>query len=313
VWLPAFVLVAAIAVLGWRRLGDAWGRGGRRGLVAAAIAGLVVAMAPRIGGLHAAVVWVVRTVPGGGILRDSQKFAIPLALLEAVAFGFGVQALLARLRANGRVALALAMALAVLPVAMAPTLAWGAGGRLHPASYPASWASVERATSNDSSPGGILVLPWHAYVSFGWNHGQTVHQPAPEYFSRPALVATSLEFGNATLPGEDPWAAEAGPVVTGSGPLEPDLARLGIRYVLLFKEGDWRALLASVAGLDRVVDTKDLSLYRAAVASPVPSFPTPAASAVVAGDGVALAVVSMAAVALIRSRRRRFDPPDAPS
>ncbi len=306
-WLPAFLLIAAVAAFGWRRLGDAWGRGARRGLAAAAIAGVVVAVAPRTPGLHAAVVWLVRTAPGGGLLRDSQKFAIPLALLEAVTFGFGVQALLARLRSNGRAARALAMALAVLPVAMAPTLAWGAGGRLHPASYPASWASVERVTSNDPHSGGILVLPWHAYVAFGWNHGQTVHQPAPEYFDRPTLVATSLEFGNATLPGEDPWAAEAEPFVTGGGPLGPDLSRLGIRYVLLFKEGDWRPLLSRVAGLHRVLDTPHLSLYEGNAAPHVPSFPTPPAAVVVAGDLVALTVVVIAAGALARSRRRGDD------
>jgi hypothetical protein len=305
VWLPAFALIVAVAGLGWRGLGLAWGRGARRGLVVAATTGLAVAIAPRVAGAHAVVVWIVRTVPGGGFLRDSQKFVIPLALAEAVAFGFGVRRLLERVRVDDRLLRRAALALAVLPVALAPTLAWGAGGRLHTAAYPPSWAAVDRVTSRDPVPGGILILPWHAYLSFGWNHGQTVHQPAPLYFGRPMLAATSLEFGNATLPGEDPWSRMADRAVLGPQPLAPDLPRLGVRYVLVFKEGAWRPLLPKVAGLARVIDAPDLTLYRGDFAGPVPSFPTPPAPAVVAGDVVALGVVLAAAAVAAGSRRRR--------
>ena len=305
VWVPAFALILGLGAFGLRRMGGGWSRGARRGIVAAAAIGLLVAIAPRVPGLHGAVVWWVRTVPGGGLLRDSQKFAIPLALLEAVAFGFGVQRIVERFGRGDRAARALGLALAALPIALAPTLAWGAGGRLHTASYPASWSAVQRVTSEDPAPGGILVLPWHAYVPFGWNHEQTVHQPAPLFFGRPVVAATRLEFGTIALPGEDPWSRSADPVAAGRGPLASGLPGLGVRYVMLCKEGDWKASSARLVGLDRVLDAPDLALYRGSYAGPVPSFPEPPAGAVIGGDVVALAVVVSATVAAGRTRRRQ--------
>jgi hypothetical protein len=198
----------------------------------------------------------------------------------------------------------LILSLAVLPVALAPTLAWGAGGRLHPADYPTSWELVERVTSQDPKDGGILVLPWHAYLGFAWDRDQIVHQPAPLYFSRPVLAATSLEFGAVTLPGEDPWSQAAEPAVVGPDPLAPSLPKLGIRYVLVFKVGDRPPPVAKLAGLDRVVDTEDLSLYRSRFAGPVPSFPTPPAPAVLVGDVIAALVVVVAAAGALGTRRQ---------
>src|SRR5439155_11742941 len=162
--------------------------------------------------------------------RDSQKFVVPLALAEAVGVGYGVKAVLGRISTADHLARGLALSLAVLPVALAPTLGWGAGGRLHPVQYPASWAAVQEVTTRDQRPGGILVLPWHAYLGFGWNDDRIVHQPAPLYFDRPVLTATSLEFGDAILPGEDAWSRSATPSVLGPTSLVPYLPRLCVRY-----------------------------------------------------------------------------------
>ena len=304
IWLPAFALILCVAVFGWRRWTASWSAGARRGLLVPAVVGLGLAVAPRVPGVDRAVVWVVRTLPGGGFLRDSQKFVIPLALGEAVAFGFGVEAVLQRIPTPDRLLRGIGVALALLPVALAPTLAWGAGGRLHTTSYPRSWTMVERVTAGDRIDGGILVLPWHAYLPFGWNHDQTVHQPAPFYFTRPVLSASRLEFGTNVLPGEDPWSRLADPVLLGGGALAPHLRALGIRYVLLFKEGRWGPLVGRTAGLERVLDTPDLALYRGSYAGSVPSFPTPPTGPVLLADALALGVVLTAGVAALRARGR---------
>src|SRR5207237_143644 len=83
------------------------------------------------------------------------------------------------------------------------------------------------------------------------------------------------------VPPEDPWSALADPVARAAGPLAPSLPRLGVRYVLLIKEADWRADLRRLSGLRRVVDAPDLALYRSLPARP-PAFPHPPALPVVA-------------------------------
>jgi hypothetical protein len=37
--------------------------------------------------------------------------------------------------------------------------------------YPPSWDAVDAVTAADPAPGGVLVLPWHAYYPFPWNPG----------------------------------------------------------------------------------------------------------------------------------------------
>jgi hypothetical protein len=90
-------------------------------------------------------------------------------------------------------------------------------------------------------------------------------------------------------------------VVLGRQGLAPSLHRLGISYVLLFKEADWRAQLPLLIGLAPVLDTPDLRMYRAPPAS-VPTFPHPPFVPVLAGDVVTLGVVAVAGLRLLRRR-----------
>src|SRR5207245_10437366 len=100
-WLPGFLLIVAVAIVGWRGLDRRWPRGAVVGLALAAAAGFILAVgvnAPVLGG---AVRWAGRHLPGGGILRDGQKFAAPLALLLSVGFGMGVGWLAGRIEPRG--------------------------------------------------------------------------------------------------------------------------------------------------------------------------------------------------------------------
>jgi hypothetical protein len=304
IWIPAALIIAGVAVRGWRVLRGRWPAGGRRGLAAAAAAGLVLALAASFPGSRDVLEWMARTVPGGGFLRDGQKFVMPLAVLWSVLFGAGVDGLLEDLPVSDRLVRGLVLALPLLPVALAPTLAWGAGGRLRTADYPASWAAVERVLAADPSHGAVLTLPWHAYLPFGWNHGATVHQPAPQYFSSPVVAASALELGSATLRPEDPWARLAGRALVLPPPLAPRLPGLGVHWVLLFKEADWRNALPQVEGMKAVVDTPDLTLYRGFPAGRRPSFPTAPLTPIVLGDLLAAGTVAVAAAGAWRARRR---------
>ena len=305
-WVPALAIVLVVASLGWMILRRKWPPGAVAGLGAVAALGLLLAVGVSLPGVGGAVRWAGIHLPGGGILRDSQKFVAPLAVAMAVGFGLGVERLLDRMPARRGRALAVA-ALVALPVALAPTLAWGASGRLFTAEYPPSWDRVRTVMAADPAPGAVLVLPWHLYLPYGWNRDRVVIQPAPAFFTRAAVVSDRLEVGRAVVPPEDPWSALADPVARAGGPLAPSLPRLGVRYVLLIKEADWRDDLGRLSGLARVVDAPDLALYRSLPARP-PAFPHPPAVAVAAGDLVAAGVFGWGLVlgaARSRSVRRR--------
>jgi hypothetical protein len=267
---------------------------------------MFLAVASAVPVLRGIPVFLAREVPGGGIFRDAQKFVAPYVLLLALAFGYGIDSLTGRLPAlAARPASRGAMSalFVALPLALAPTLAWGAGGKLFTASYPVSWDKAERIMAVDPAPGGVLVLPWHAYLPFSWNRDRPVLQPSGQYFSRRAVVDGRLVVGPYLLPAEDPWARLATPVLEGPRPLAGRLGSLGIRYVLLLKEADWRQFRARLEG-PPVLQGRDLALYRVSHRERIPTFKEVPAVPVIAADLVTLGFLSGAALVTIRGRRR---------
>ncbi|MFC7589792.1 hypothetical protein ACFQYP_43445 [Nonomuraea antimicrobica] len=100
---------------------------------------------------------------GFAVFRDAQQYVAPLALAAAVGLG-----LLAEHVARRRVWVA---ALALVPVAVLPTMAWGSLGRLGSVSYPQSWTAAREVIARDPAPGDVLVLPFESYRRFPWNGG----------------------------------------------------------------------------------------------------------------------------------------------
>jgi hypothetical protein len=309
-WIPAFALIAGIAVWGWRQLRTRWPGGALWGVGTLALLGLAVAMAPSLPLLDSLAEWASRGRPGGAILRDSQKFVIPVALLESVAFGAGVDRVLGRIHRGDRLAGRAVLLLPLLPIALAPTLVWGAWGRLSPVNYPLSWDRVESRMADDPVPGAVMILPWHAYLPFQWNEGRTVRQPAPAYFSRPVLADSALQVGPYSLPAEDPWSRMATPAATDRAALGPRLPGLGVRYVVLYKEADWRAWPRRLEGLAPVLETNDLALYRAPRPTRIPRFAQPPLVPVLAADALTLALVLWAALSRLSGAGPPAEGPD---
>jgi hypothetical protein len=243
--------------------------------------------------LRPAVDLAIARLPGGGMIRDSQKFVAPLALVEAVGFGVGAELALARLRAPRWRALA-AAALVAAPVLLLPGLALGAAGRLGTASYPADWTEARRIMAADPAPGAMLVLPWHLYLGLPWNHDRVVLDPAQRYFTRRAVGNDDLELPTVTVPGEDPYGGRLGPAVRGGAPLAPVLPARGIRYVLVLKVAEWAGFQPRLAGAERLLDGPDLALYQVRGAVAPQPFPGPPAAPVIAADVLAVAVVGWA-------------------
>jgi hypothetical protein len=303
-WLGGFVVVLAVVVAGlpllWRRLPA----GAATGLLVAAGLGLVLAAAYAVPGLRSLVDLAVVHVPGGGLIRDAQKFVAPLALVEAVAFGLGVERLAPALPPRwGRAA---AVGLVAAPVLLLPALAWGAAGRLAAVSYPEAFAEARTAMAADPVPGALLVLPWHLYAGFPWNGGRVVLDPAQRWFTRRAVGNDDLELAGATVPGEDPYGARLGPLVTGSAPLAPALPAHGIRYVLVFKVAEWTTYGPRLSGLDPVLDRRDLALYRVPARPVEVRLPAPPATPVLVADLLAAGLIIGAAIGFPSRRVRQL-------
>jgi hypothetical protein len=303
-WLAGFAVVLAVAAAGLPLLGRRWPPGAAAGLLLAAGAGLLVAAAPAVPGLRVLAEAAVTQVPGGGLLRDSQKFVAPLALVEAVCLGLGVERVLPAL--PRRWSRAAAAALVAAPVLLLPALAWGGAGRLGAVRYPAAFAEARAAMAADPVAGAVLVLPWHLYLPYGWNGDRVVLDPARRWFTRRAVGNDDLELVGRTVPGEDPYGTRLGPLVRSSAPLAQSVGGAGVRYVLVYKEGDWAAWSARLDGLVPTLDRPELALYRVPVRPAEIRFPAPPAVPVVAADLLAVALVVAAAAGPslpFRSRR----------
>jgi hypothetical protein len=293
-WVGGFVVVLAVAVAGlpvlWRRLPA----GAAGGLLLAAGLGLVVAAAYAVPGLRSLVDLVVVHVPGGGLVRDAQKFVAPLALVEAAAFGLGVERLVPALPPRwGRAA---AAGLVAAPVLLLPALAWGAAGRLAAVPYPEGFAEARAAMAADPVPGAVLVLPWHLYMGFPWNGDRVVLDPAQRWFTRRAVGNDDLELAGTTVPGEDPYGARLGPLVAGTAPLAPALPAAGIRYVLVFKTAEWATYGPRLSGLVPVLDRPALALHRVPARPAEVRLPAPPAAPVLLADLLAAGLVLGAAM-----------------
>jgi hypothetical protein len=293
-WVGGFVVVLAVAGAGlpvlWRRLPA----GAAGGLLLAAGLGLVVAAAYAVPGLRSLVDLVVVHVPGGGLVRDAQKFIAPLALVEAAAFGLGVERLVPALPPRwGRAA---AAGLVAAPVLLLPALAWGAAGRLAAVPYPEAFAEARAAMAADPVPGAVLVLPWHLYMGFPWNGDRVVLDPAQRWFTRRAVGNDDLELAGTTVPGEDPYGARLGPLVAGTAPLAPALPAAGVRYVLVFKTAEWATYRPRLSGLDPVLDRPALTLHRAPALPAEVRLPAPPAAPVLLADLLAAGLVLGAVV-----------------
>jgi hypothetical protein len=294
----ATLLLLAVAVTGWRELRRRWPGGADRLLALAGGALLVAGLGTAPG--EPVLQWLVGNVPGAGLLRDGQKFLIPYALVLALGFALGAERFVDRLSrrfepAAGHVLLAGAV---LLPVALLPDLAFGVAGALRPVRYPADWDAV--ATLVAAAPGEVLSLPFEGYQRYGWARGAVLRDPAPRYLDAPVLMNDALRVGAVTVDGESPRAAWAREHLAAGRPA----AALGVRWVLVRRAPNGEPPASVLTGLRQVYDGPDLRLWEnPAVAAAGPQAAGRRMPALVA-HLLAAAIVLLAAMALLRVRRR---------
>jgi hypothetical protein len=264
-WSVLWLVLVLAALAGFAALA----RGRWPGLGIAAIAGLLIACL----GLTAAGQEVLRSViqawPGAAVLRDGQQFAAPLALAEAC--GFGVAAGWVRnpgsfgkkLAGQADEAGILLGAVALLaPVVLLPGLAWGAGGRLRPAGYPASWLAAARTIDSSAAPGYVLLLPWETERTPSWNHGEVMLDPWPRLLSRTVIWNDGTRVGDIELAPDDPRARRLDGVIDGSGPLTAALRAAGVRFVVNDPDGPGQQVGGRLPGATVLVSQPGLTVYQ---------------------------------------------------
>ncbi|MEV0382154.1 hypothetical protein [Nonomuraea sp. NPDC050643] len=228
----------------------------KRGLAVAAAAGLGVACAGVSGPGRVAFGWVVEVWGGFAVFRDAQQFVAPLALVAALGLG-----LLCESVARDR---AWAGAMALVPVAVLPTMAWGALGTLAAVPYPQGWTAARQIIERDREAGDVLVLPFEAYRRFPWNGMRPVLDPAQRFFAVPGRRVVSndaVRVGDMVVKSEDPRAQAVERVLEGPS---PDLAGAGFRYVIVDAgtDAERQRFGMWLRSARTLVDTGDLRLYR---------------------------------------------------
>ena len=231
---PALLL--AIALVGVPRLRVV--RGSVRGpLMVLSGMGLVWALLTACPAAES-VVLSIQGLPGGGLLRDAQKWLAPWVVLLGVAGGLGIgriASLLARPDVRGPAA----TLLVVIPVLLLPDLAFGGWGKLVPVRYPQEWAEVRTALSESEGPGDVVSLPWSSFRSYAWNDRRVSLDPAPRYLPRTVVTDSRLlvQRGDelVVVPSDDPRSAAVGAALLSDG-APAELLGLGVGWVLWQKD-----------------------------------------------------------------------------
>ncbi|MDQ6783916.1 MAG: hypothetical protein M3063_10820, partial [Actinomycetota bacterium] len=249
-------VLGVLAVLGASALPRAW----RWRALALAGLGVVIALAGVLPGLRTIDRAFSATVVGASFREGQRAMAFTLVWV-APAAAFGAVRLGA---ARGRLAPTLVRC---APAAAAGVLAfpglWGVGERLRPAGTPAGWSRARAEIHR--RPGPVLALPFDRHLPLAVAGGQEVLNPLPDALGGDVISSPALG-APADVELADPRLAALGPVLRrarGAEPVAGDLARVGVRWVVLLHSADWRAYrgLRADPGLAEVVNDTSLQLF----------------------------------------------------
>ncbi|BDZ58201.1 hypothetical protein [Barrientosiimonas endolithica] len=304
----ALVLVVA-CVAAWCA-GRGWRAGpAQLGVAVTGAVGLAVAALSAVGG-GALVESIVLNLPGGGLLRDSQKFVALWMVFVALAAGVSAERLRALVQARGggrSVALALGGAVGVASVLTLPSLAWGATGRWTAVDYPAGHRAVA-ARLEQAPPGAVAVFPWTLYRRYAWNDQRVVLDPWQRLLSRQVVVNDDLPLSDRVVRGEDPTADAIGAALRRGGDTAPVLRERGIRYALVLTDQPPGPGVPRLPGARVIAQTPDLRLYDLGPVDPARARPSAAhppgwISYAIAGSGVICLLLGGPSLLRWRSQR----------
>jgi hypothetical protein len=244
----AGAVVLVLAVAGAAQVPQRW----RVPFAVLVVLGLAAAAVPALPG-GPELLALLGALPGGATARESQRFAfIALVVLAPVAaLGAGrLSASAARIVGDGeRPGLAGAAQGAVAATALAVGVAsalpavGGVDPRLRPVELPPAWHEASSIVT--AAPGPVLALPWHQYldVDVDGRRRRALH-PGPLLLGGDVLISSDPELDQPEHRERlDPREETAGVIVAGARAgrlVSGDLAGLGVRWVLVLHEVDWR-------------------------------------------------------------------------
>lgn len=220
-------LAAVIAVVVWQNAL-------RVQLLVLAAVGYLLALLPTTGPGADLVRALVEHVPGAGLLRDSQKWVLPLVLVGCLGFALVTDRVIAAARKHGLGPRLAGVVLVLLPLALLPSLAWGLSGRYEPVRIPGEWDRVARILEKQpADERRTVVLPFSTYQRYPWNQRAAL-DPAIRFLPGQVVTSDELVVGEkSSVAGDSPDSARIGAAIAAGRPLEPVLAAAGVRYVLL--------------------------------------------------------------------------------
>ena len=252
----AAVVVVAVVVGAWRRLPS-----GVRPLVPVAVGGLVLAVAPRVPGLDVLMRGVVANVPGGGLLRDSQKWIAPLVVLATVSLAVALDRLRSWTAARGAGLSGVLAAVGILvPFLLLPDATGSTWDAVRPVTYPRDFATIRDRLAASPDEGSMVLLPWRAYRRFDWGNPRTANDPAYAWFDVTMTGSDELVVGRRRVSDHDP-ATEAVRRAAASPDPAGRLAALGVRWALVYTDDPLTPDL-DLGGLEQVTGGPDVRLYR---------------------------------------------------
>lgn len=298
----ALLVLVALAV-GGRHLWRTRGSSDATRWAALAGGGLLLALASATGVGADVLGWAVESVPGAGLLRDSQKLAAPYAVVVVAAVAAMLHLALVRAsRWGSEVAAAGAVIAVAVPVLLLPDATgtvWPTVDPVVPSPDLDAVAAVVDGTDRD-----LVTLPWRSYRRFDWGSDLISSDPAVRWFDTGVLVADDLAVGELTVAGESARGAAVGRALDQAPPARA-LPGLGVGWVLVYLD-DPDADELDLAGLTEEYAGPDLALYSVPGAGQAPAGHDSARRWVVAlVDLLAGLLVVAAAVARVTLRKRR--------
>jgi hypothetical protein len=170
-------------------------------------------------------------VPGGALLRDSQKVVALWVVLGATGVGLVVEGLV---RHRGAV-LVPAIGLTVVAPLLLPTLAWGERGRLEAVTVPADLRAAAARLS--AAPAGeVGLLPWRQYRRYAWNDARVSLSLVPRMVDQRVLYDDSLPLSSGRIAGESARSAAVTDAIDGGADPWTAVVAQGVRYVVIEKD-----------------------------------------------------------------------------
>jgi hypothetical protein len=247
---------------------------------------------------------VVSTIPGGGLLRDSQKFLAPAVMLVALCLG----ALTDRFAPTWTTWAPELRITALIPIVSLPlllmpdatTVTWPT---VAPVRYPSDFDAVDAAVSQGPDNATLVTLPWRAYRAFEWGSGLTSSDPALRWFEADVLVSDDLQVGDVLVSGESARAASVGSALATGSPAEV-LGPLGVTWVVVYPD-DPAAEELDLAGLEPVHLGEDVRIYRVPDVTEPP--PVSRARRVAVATGWSVSFIALVVGLVAATRRLRLE------